>query len=203
MLKNGKYKKHPSLNYPFKKSGNNYLMTWDVLDAYDHMFPIKNNFSSFSYKVKCQCGFSKTEFCFSKFLSCMATSESLNSRLDKFDSENKGRTVSCSNCKAKLSKEIEYFDILVIQFGFMGAKVEIPIDEIPLTLTTSNNSFSFKFLVNFINNNDSSTNHFDCYCYNYKEKKFYNIDDLGQKENKIDKPSFEKVNPKIICYFKN
>jgi hypothetical protein len=190
--------------YPFKESSSNsFSMNWDVLNFYDVILKKNEKLFSYSYRLTCNCGYErKKEVCVITVSSGPTTFVNNLKSLDSIISEKYGKT--CSKCKGKLEEEIIYSNVLVIYSLFgLEKHVEIPLSKIPLSIVQNNENYSLKFLVNYINNDDPNTNHFDCYAFNKNVKKFFHIDDLGQREREISKSSTVKIFPKILFYFKN
>ena len=206
-LKDESFARGPGDHYPFKKiSINSYSMNWDVQSFYDIILGKKDNYlESFNCRLTCQCGYKREKKSSVILVRSEPTTDNFVNHINSLDlviREKYGKT--CKDCKRNLTCDILFSDVLVIftSFIFSNQKVEIPLSEIPLSIPKNNLSYDFKFLVNFIDNDDPTTNHFDCYAYNDSLQKFFHIDDVGQKEMDISNPSFTKVNPKIIFYLK-
>jgi hypothetical protein len=198
----------PGDHYPFKLINNNsYSMVWDVQNFYDALVLKNNKLHSYCYRLTCECGYRKEVNCGIISVRSQPKTEFLLNSLNNLDLVIKEKLrKTCSKCNGVLNAEILFYKVLMIYTSFniiQNEKIEIPLSDIPLLIEKNNSSYSFKFLVNFINNNNPTINHFDCYAYNYNSKKFSHIDDLGQTENEISQPLSVNINPKIIFYFKN
>jgi hypothetical protein len=196
----------PDDRYPFKRvSHNSFSMIWDVISFYDIILVKKAKLVSCTSRLTCKCGYFRELKSSVIFVSSKPTIKSFVDSLNNLDSvikEKHGKT--CSKCNGQLKEEIVYNDFLVIFSSFgINRNVKIPLSKVPLSIVQNNERYNFKFLVNLIDCNNPALNHFDCYAFNESVKKFFHVDDVGQREKEISQPSLVKLFPKIMVYFKN
>lgn len=192
--------------YPFKPTNQKtYSMIWNAEDAIIYTLP---NFMSFLTKFKCnQCNQedgNDRKRCIIH-LKCRVGDQPLSVQLKKFNDAipKSYQTRSCKNCNIDFTSIYTYNDIILIKplLSFNDIP-SIPLIEIPKAIDVNNERYRLKFIVHYENFNDENTvNHYQCYTYDNENNKYFFIDDLGQKEKCIGESNI-KINPDILCYFK-